>query len=242
MQAKALVSTLCTHSRCRLMQAQEELPGGERGRDRAATPVRQEPASLETPGARALSPRARSAASAVQAAACKVVITPGGPLPLPAGAAWSDAQFSTSYSFGTPAQVPQPCTSASPHHLNCRPCLPSLLCPTVGSRRVHPCQYAETSVWADQDRITKATRALKQLQTGAAGSQGTLRAGNLPSPRILPGSGANSSAPSSQSVHDSQMSLPAPAVELTSQACACLQFYFPITRATNGREKAPSSH
>ncbi|BDA42347.1 probable Na(+)/H(+) antiporter NhaH at N-terminal half [Coccomyxa sp. Obi] len=154
------------------LPAQEELPGGKKCKDGAATPKKQESASLDSAASLALSPRARSAAKAVQAAACKVVITPGGPLPLPAGAAWTDTQLSTAYNFGTPAQ----------------------------------------------DRITKATRALKQLRTGAPGNQGTLHSGSLPSPRTLPGSSGNSSAPSSQSVHDSQMSLPAPAVEMISQS------------------------
>ena len=74
----------------------------------AASPEMQKSSSIESADSQALSPHARSAARAVQAAACKVVITPGGPLPVPAGAAWSDS-ISTSNNlslrYGTPAQV-----------------------------------------------------------------------------------------------------------------------------------------
>lgn len=79
-----------------------------KGKDTAAPSQMQKSSSIGSADSQALSPRARSAAKAVQAAACKVVITPGGPLPVPAGAAWSDSISATnnlSLSYGTPAQV-----------------------------------------------------------------------------------------------------------------------------------------
>ncbi len=82
--------------------------GGKKGKGKATMSEMQKTSSIGSLDSQALTPRAKSSAKAVQAAACKVVITPGGPLPVPAGAAWSDSISTTnnlSLSYGTPAQV-----------------------------------------------------------------------------------------------------------------------------------------